>query len=315
MSRFPELSPVRAHSSDGPYIGDDVANQLYQHYFSRLMAVATTRYRWVGFGAHIDPMRVEWLLVTQGLAAFTFVNQAAGEPTSELFGESDSEPGRLEVYSGRFAVTQAVVTGFMDDTFTPSAYRTFAPTGANGIKFNTFAPLEQWRGVPIWGDSLRSQYDLHTIITFARRLANASLVVDTNLRQTMRGSVIATTQDNLKTAQVALEGVMRGIDVFVTDAETIQHMKAIDLGVHPDAVEKSHIVAMRIWSEALEALGVQSPATEKSERLVVDEIGADNSQVAAVRRMTLTPRRQAASLINRRFFGGKKVVEVIDQWD
>lgn len=308
------MSPVLSHSSDGPYIGDDVANQLYQHYFSRLMAVATTRYRWVGFGAHIDPMRVEWLLVTEGLCAFTFVNQSLGEPSGKLFRET-GEGGSLEVYDGRFAVTQAQVTGFMDDTYTPSAYRTFAPTGANGIKFNTFAPLEQWKGVPIWGDANRSQYDLQTIITFARRLANASLVVDTNLRMTMRGAVVATTNDKLKTQQVALEGVMRGIDVFVTDAEAIAAMKAIDLGVHPDSVEKSHIVAMRIWSEALEALGVQSPATEKSERLVVDEIGADNSQVAAVRRLTLTPRRQAASLINRRFFGGVEVVECIDQWD
>lgn len=308
------MSPVRSHSSDGPYIGDDVANELYRHYFSRLMAVATTRYRWVGFGAHIDAMRVEWLLVTQGLCAFTFVNQKLGEPTGSIFGDPHKD-GSLEIYDGRFAVTQAQVTGFLDDTYTPSAYRTFAPTGANGIAFNTFAPLEQWKGVPIWGDANRSQYDLNTIITFARRLASASLVVDTNLRQTMRGSVLATTQDKLKTAQVALEGVMRGIDVFVTDAETIQSMQAINLGVHPDSVEKSHIVAMRIWSEALEALGVQSPATEKSERLVVDEIGADNSQVAAVRRLTLTPRRQAASLINRRFFGGQDVVEVIDQWD
>lgn len=278
------------------------------------MAVATTRYRWVGFGAHIDAMRVEWLLVTQGLCAFTFVNQKLGEPTGNLFGDP-AKDGTLEVYDGRFAVTQAIVTGFLDDTYTPAGYRTYAPTGANGIAFNTFAPLEEWKGVPIWGDANRSQYDLNTIITFARRLASASLVVDTNLRMTMRGAVVVTTHDKLKSKQVALEGAMRGIDLFVTDAETFDGVKAIDLGVHPDAVEKSHIVAMRIWSEALEALGVQSPATEKSERLVVDEIGADNSQVAAVRRLTLTPRRQAASLINRRFFGGAPVIEVIDQWD
>lgn len=278
------------------------------------MAVATTRYRWVGLGAHIDPMRVEWLLVNHGLCAFTFVNQSIGEPTGNVFGDPAND-GTLEIYDGRFAITQATVTGFLDDTYTPSAYRTFAPTGANGIAFNTFAPLKEWKGVPIWGDANRSQYDLNTIITFARRLANASLVVDTNLKSTMQGVVVATDQDNLKTSQVALEGIMRGVDVFVAKRETIDAIKPIDLGVHPDKVEKSHIVAMRIWSEALEALGVQSPATEKSERLVVDEIGADNSQVAAVRRLTLTPRRQAASLINRRFFGGAPVVEVIDQWD
>jgi hypothetical protein len=314
VSRYPQDTPAQRHSSDGPYVDDDIANQLYQHYFQRLLAVATTRYRWVGLGAHIDPMRVEWLLVTKGLCAFTFVNQSAGEPTGQLFGDPNYD-GAMEIYSGRFAVTQAQVTGFLDDTYTPSSYRTFAPTGANGIAFNTFAPLEQWKGVPIWGDANRSQYDLMTIITFARRLAQASLVVDTNMRMTMRGAVIAATQDSLKTKQVALEGTMRGIDVFVTDEAIIRDLKAIDLGVHPDTVEKSHIVAMRIWSEALEALGVESPAQEKSERLVVAELGADNSQVAAVRRLTLTPRRQAASLINRRFFAGAPVVEVVDQWD
>lgn len=302
------------NSSDGPFIGDDIANQLYRHYFSRLTAVATTRYRWLGLGAWIDPMRVEWLLTMHGLAAFTFVNHKDGEPDGELFRDS-GDGGRLEVYSGRFTVTQAITTGFLDDTYTPAGYRTFAPTGANGIAFNTHAPLEQWKGVPIWGDANRSYYDRDTIITFARRLAQASLVVDTNLRMTMRGAVVVTDQDKLKTSQIALEGAMRGIDTFVTDRDLIDNTKAIDLGVHPDLVERSHIVAMRIWSEALEALGVQSPATEKKERLVVDEIGADNSQVAAVRRLTLTPRRQAASLINRRFFGGADVVEVVDQWD
>lgn len=320
MGRFPAQSPVKRSASDGPFVGDDWANTLYHHYFSRLLAVATTRYRWVGLGPWIDPMRVEYLLVTQGLAAFTYVNQKAGPPTGALFGDGadidGSGGGRLRVESDRFTVSQATPAGgFLDDTFTPSTYRTFAPTGANGISFSTFAPLNEWKGVPIWGDSLRSQYDLNTIIAFAKRLAQASLVVDTNLRMTMRGAVVVTDQDNLKTAQVALDGVMRGVDTFVAKKETVEAMKAIDLGVHPDQVEKSHIVAMRIWSEALEALGVESPAAEKSERIVVAEIGADNSQVSAVRRMTLTPRRQAASLINRRYFGGAEVVEVIDQWD
>lgn len=314
MTRYPE-SPSSRVSSDGPFVGDDVANQLYRHYFSRLLAVATTRYRWLGFGPWVDPMRVEWLLVTQGLCAFTYVDHKAGFPTGQLFGpDHDFDRKRLAVYSGRFTVAQATVTGYMDDTFTPSGYRTFAPTGANGIAFNTFMPLDEWKGVPIWGDANRSSYDLNTISLFARRLASASLVVDTNLRMTMRGAVGVATQDDLQTKRVALDGAMRGIDVFVAKPETLDSIRAVDFGVHPDQVEKSHIVAMRLWSEALEALGVESPAAEKSERLVVDEIGADNSQVAAVRRLTLTPRRQAASLINRRYFGGEPVIEVVDQW-
>ena len=37
---------------------------------------------------------------------------------------------------------------------------------------------------------------------------------------------------------------------------TLDSIKPFDLGVHPDTVERSHVVAMRLWNEALTALGV-----------------------------------------------------------
>lgn len=296
------------------------------------MGVATTRYRWLGFGPWIDPMVVEYMLVTEGRAAFTYVQPQKGEPRPEvgrpLFddngpmvdlrgrdGAFTKRVGGLAVAHSRFTVTRVTPGGFLDDTYTPSSYTTMAPTGAGGINFTTFGPLEGWRGVPIWGDNLRSQYDLNTIITWSKILAEAALVVQNNMRKTMVGTVVFAPQDKLKTAQVTLEGVKRGIDVMVADTAIIEGIKDVNFGVHPDSVEKSHMVLMRLWAEALEALGVESPVNEKKERITVSEVDGDNSQVSAVRRMTLTPRRQAASLINRRFFGGAPVIEVIDQWE
>ncbi len=317
--RYPAESPSRAHSGDGPFVGDVVANQLYQHYYSRLLAVAVTRYRWLGLGPWIDPNRVEWLLVTQGVAAFTHVRQREDLPPV-LTGydpESEFRDGawqRKRIQSDRFTVTQVAVTGFLDDTYTPAGYRTYAPNGAGGISFNTTHPLEEWKGVPIWGDANRSRYDMLTIATFARRLAQASLVVDTNLKGTMRPVVGLATQDDLLSKRITLDGAMRGIDIMVGKAEVVESFKTFDFGVHPDTVERSHIIAMRLWAEALEALGVESPAPEKAERMITDEVNGDHSQIAAVRRLTLQPRRRAAELINRRYFDGAAVVEVIDQW-
>lgn len=322
MGRYPETSPVSRHSGDGPFLTGDL-NSIYRHYFSRLLAVATTRYRWLGLGPWVDPMRVEWLLVTQGIVAFTHVDQRTELPdVSDLIGP-DPDRGfnlagasynRKRITSERFTVTQAMVTGFLDDTYTPSGYRTYAPNGAGGIRFDTHAPLAEWKGVPIWGDANRSRYDFETITLFARRLAQASLVVDTNLRGTMRPVVVASTQDELKTKRIMLDNAGTGVDTFVVKPEDIDAMKALDFGVHPDLVERSHMVAMRLWAEALEALGIESPASEKRERMIVDEVNGDHSQIAAVRRLTLTPRRRAAELINRRYFSGEPVVEVVDQW-
>lgn len=316
MSRYPETTPVGVTAGDGPFLTPDL-NAIYRHYFSRLVAVATTRYRWVGLGPWVDPMRVEWLLVTQGLAAFTYVKQREelGPVDSLLAPDPErTRDGRKRIESERFTVTQVAVTGFLDDTYTPAGYRTYAPNGAGGINFRTNLPLAEWKGVPIWGDANRSRYDAETITLFARRLASASLVVDTNLRGTMRPVVLATTQDKLLSKQITLEGAMRGIDTFVVDEKDIQTMKTLDFGVHPDTVERSHVIAMRLWAEALEALGVESPAAEKRERMIVDEVNGDQSQIAAIRRLTLTPRRRAADLINRRYFDGAPVVEVVDQW-
>lgn len=320
--RYPETSPAQNHSGEGPFLTGD-PNALYQHYFQRLLAVATTRYRWLGFGPWIDPMRVEWLLVTQGVCAFTHVRNSEGLPSLTEMVKPDATArekgegmGYKSIQSDRLTVTQVAVTGFLDDTYTPSSYRTYGPNGAGNISFNTNLPIAEWKGVPIWGDANRSRYDAGTIALFARRLAQGALVVDTNMRQTMRGKVIGTSQDKLKSSQIMVEAFGLGYDVFTTPqgASDLEMIKALDLGVHPDTVEASHRVLMRLWAEALEALGVESPAAEKRERMIVDEVNGDASQIAAIRRLTLTPRRRAAELINRRYFSGEPVVEVIDQW-
>lgn len=323
MGRYPETSPAGLNSGDGPFLTPD-ANAIYTHYYSRLLAVATTRYRWLGLGPWVDPMRVEWLLVTQGVAAFTHVKQKETlpdlddllqiDPDSQRTGDPWGDRKARRIASDRFTVTQVAVTGFLDDTYTPSGYRTYAPNGAGNISFNTNSELKDWKGVPIWGDANRSRYDAETIALFARRLAAASLIVDTNLKATMRGVVAFADQDKLLSTQVALDGAMRGIDVVTTNRELLDDIKTFDFGVHPDTVESSHRVTMRIWAEALEALGVESPAAEKRERMIVDEVNGDASQIAAIRRLTLTPRRRAAELINRRYFNGEPVVEVVDQW-
>ena len=301
MGKYPE---TRRKPEASPWLNGD-AQALYNHYYSRLAGVAATRYRWLGLPDNIDPMRLEYALVLQGgLAAFTHVR-----PRTPLV------EGKIEAENGRFTVTKATYGGAqLDDLFNPAAYTTYAPNGAGGTTFTTNKPIDKWRGVPIWGDALRMDYDGATIAMFANRLARASLVVDTNMAATTRGVVIATTQDKLLTAQTVIETAMSGLTAFVTDQETLDAIKPFDLGVHPDTVERSHVVAMRLWNEALTALGTQAGAQEKEERLTDDEVQAIRGAVESVRRRTLTPRRQAAELINRRYFGGATVVEVLDQW-
>jgi hypothetical protein len=299
MTRYPQVRKPEA----SPWLNGD-AQALYSHYYSRLAGVAATRYRWEGLPDSIDPMRLEFALVLQGgLAAFTHVRNRA--PLGR---------GVDEALQGRFAVTKCTYGGTaLDDLFNPASYTTYGPRGVGGITFKTVAPLSEWAGVPIWGDALRMDYDGETIRTFANRLARSSLIVDTNMAATTRGIVVLTDQDQLLTDQTTVETMMSGLTTF-TNRKSVDNVKAIDLGVHPDTVERSHVVAMRLWNEALTALGVQAGAQEKEERLTDDEVQAIRGAVEAVRRRTLTPRKLAAQQINRRYFDNEEIVKVIDQW-
>lgn len=318
MTRYSsKTNPARINSGDGPFeLADD--NAAYQHYYGRLLGVSMTRFRWLGLGDWIEPSRVEWLLNTQGLAAFTFVRgDELGEPEGTTAARTDyytksPQPGKM-IFQDRFTITRAASTGYLDDTFTPAGYRTYAPNGAGNKVFNTLGPLEEWQGVPIWGDINRSNYTAATIAYFARRIAQGATIVDTNMKMTTRGAVLFTDQDDLQGKRIALDGIYRGIDVAVRKGFDLDGIKAVDFGVHPDTVINSHQVVMRIWAEALEALGIESPADEKRERVIVDEVGRDKAQIGSIRRAALTPRVNAAQLINRRFFSGEPVVEVIDQ--
>lgn len=291
-------------TESSPWINGD-AQVLFNHYYNRLAGIACTRYRWVGLPDNIDPMRVETMLVLQG-GLGAFLHLRAGVPLKD---------GQTEADARRFTVTRATYGGGqLDDLFNPAEYRPYGP-GVQARNFTTNAPLKMWRGVPIWGDALRMNYDGQTIELWANRLARAALVVDTNMMATTRGVVIATEQDKLLTSQTVLETTLSGIPAFVSNKSfDIESIKALDLGVHPEQVERSHVVAMRLWNEALTALGVQAGAQEKEERLTDDEVQAIRGAVESVRRRTLTPRQQAASLINRRYFEGAEIVKLVDQW-
>lgn len=297
--------PAQAKQAEGsPWLNGD-AQAMFEHYYSRLAGVACTRYRWIGLPDNIDPLRLEFALVLQGgLAAFTHVR-----PRTPL------DEGEKEASLGRFAVTKATYgASQLDDLFNPAGYTTYAPNGAGGTTFHTNKPLHEWRGVPIWGDALRMDYDGQTIKLFANRLARAALIVDTNMAATTRGVVVVTDQDKLLSSQMTTDTILSGITTFLSNGAALDSIKALDLGVHPDYVERNHVVAMRLWNEALTAVGVQAGAQEKEERLTDDEVQAIRGAVEAVRRRTLTPRMQAADLINRRYYGGREIVQVVDQW-
>lgn len=302
MGRYPE----QARTTEGsPFLNGD-AKVLFNHYHSRYMGMAATRFRWEGLPPNINPMLLEKLLLSeQGVAAF--VHLRAKDPLKD---------GKEEALRGRFTVLRAAPVGPLDDLFYTSGYTLYGPNMGRGWhRFDTNGMLEDWRGVPIWGDALRQNYDAETINIWANIMARAMLIVNVNMAATTRGVVVAgINQDKLVSAQISVETALSGLSTFSADQQMIDSIKTLDLGVHPETVERSHVVAMRLYNEGLTALGLRPGAQEKQERLTDDEVQAITGSAQAIRMRSLQPRQLAAQQINARYFAGGEVVKVVDNW-
>jgi hypothetical protein len=300
MARYPDTRTPEA----SPWLNGD-AMALYNHYHARYRGMAATRFKWLGLPPNINPMLMERTLLTQnGVAAFVHLR-----PRNEL------GAGAEEAANGRFTVVRAAPVAPLDDLFYTSGYTLYSPAGlSTARRFNTNGPIHEWGGVPIWGDALRENYDSNTIDLWANIMARAMLVVNVNMAATTRGVVMVTNQDKLVSNQTAVETALSGLPTFTADAEFLDSMKTLDLGVHPETVERSHVVAMRLYNEGLTALGLRPGAQEKQERLTDDEVQAITGSAQAIRLRALQPRELAADQINHRYFEGSPVVKVVDQW-
>ena len=78
-------------------------------------------------------------------------------------------------------------------------------------------------------------------------------------------------------------------------------VQSFDLGVHPDMLEKLHITRMRLENQMMGELGINNANQDKKERLVADEVDANNDQVAVARSVNLAARKFAALQINDRY--------------
>jgi hypothetical protein len=73
----------------------------------------------------------------------------------------------------------------------------------------------------------------------------------------------------------------------------------MDLGIDANVIEKLHILKVRQWNECMGYLGINNANQDKKERLVADEVDANNEQVAASRNVALNARQEACGLINK----------------
>lgn len=254
-------------------------NSVFIDYYTRLKEYAINMFEWHNLPLSVDERFLELCLFEYGYAVF-FKHKDNGQ----LMALNSRIDGRLNVYR-------------------VPLYRTAYAT--NGFQQN----LTIDDSVLVFNNYLRQPTTL-TIELYAKRLYEVEQTISVN----MKAQKYTTLFKCPESQRLTFKNIMMKWDgnepfIFGDKNLDVSGIEVIN-AQSPYNIDKMDIHKHVIWNEAMTFLGIDNANSDKKERLVEDEVNANNGQIEASRYVMLNARRQACKQINEMFkkeLGGKKV--------
>lgn len=251
-------------------IAQQLNDRTYTDYYYRLMLLSRSVFEWSGLPNHIDEKWIERYLFSEGKCVF-FKDENKG-----------------------FMIAKPAPFGDLNHYDEPTLIRPYN-TNYDGEELTNGADCVLIRN----NDAMIPTAP--TIQLYALRLAEISRTIDININAQKTPLVILCSEKQKNTMKHVFkqwngfEPVIYGdknldinsIDVLKTDA--------------PIVFDKLQIQKHAIWNECMTFLGINNANMDKRERLVDDEVQANNEQVGMSAEVMLKAREQACVDINRIF--------------
>lgn len=243
---------------------------VFIDYYTRLKEYAINMFEWHNLPPSVDERFLELCLFEYGYAVF-FKNKDNGS----LMALNSRIDGRLNVYR-------------------VPLYRTAYAT--NGFQQN----LTIDDSVLIFNNYLRQPTTL-TIELFAKRLYEVEQTIMVNMKSQKFTTIFKCPESQ----RLTFKNIMMQWDgnepfIFGDKGLDISSIEVINTQ-SPYNIDKMDIHKNMIWNEAMTFLGISNANTDKKERLVENEVTANNGQIEASRYIMLNARRQACKQINEMF--------------
>lgn len=270
------MDGIISYKSMAKHMNDRVVTD----YFNRLMLTARSVFEWVNLPNNIDEKWIERYLFAEGKCVFF------KDPTLGLMVARMTPNGELNYYDEPTTVLP-YATNYQGDTL------------ENGVNCVV----------------IRNNDDMiptsPTIQLYALKLADIDRTIDVNIKA-QKMPIIIKCSDKQKLT------LKRVIDQRNDNEPVIFGDKGLDtdgievLNTHAPVVFKDlELQKHMVWNECMTFLGINNANQDKKERLVDDEVQANNEQVEASFNIMLKAREQACKDINRIFgLTGDKAVSV-----
>ena len=259
---------------------------LHQRMYMRVLTeLAANRFNWANLPEEIDARFLELGLYYRALIVFFKMEE-----------------------NDKYFIMRGTPHGPYDIADNPTAFL----VNGNGFSGRILKSVRSWipdaekklvpqepECVPIWANYLRVP-DLDIVMLYAWKFAELDRTIEINSRNARRNKIIAV-DENMRLSSVNINNkIDAGEAVIELGANGMSAVPvALDLGIDANSIEKLHILKVRLWNECMGLLGINNANQDKKERLVADEVDANNQQVSATRAIALNARKQAAEQINK----------------
>lgn len=155
------------------------------------------------------------------------------------------------------------------------------------------------KAIPIWANYTR-QPDIDIVQIYATRLATIERTLEINSKNARRNKYIIGSQQTALSGTNIAASIDKGEENFIVTApsQDLPEINTVDLGIDPASYEKLALLRSRWWNECMGLLGIDNSNQDKKERLVSDEVAANDAQTDSMRFVNLQARQYACELIN-----------------
>lgn len=247
-----------------------------------LQSMAMNRFEWFGAPLTVNIRYLQIQLLNRCLAVFY------NDPDFGYLALSAAANGRRDMY-GEPLGFQVMGSGVLQRGVT--SY----PTNGRTDKGTLY-------GVPIWSNYMRYP-DWDIIYLAATKLAIIDRTIEINSEQARQTKILALSENLVLGGQNIDNEIRSGASVVVIKDtfDVNAFAQALDLNIDTNKILDLSMLRARLWNEAMGELGINGANQDKKERLVSAEVGANDEQINATRRVNLNALQSACVMINKAF--------------
>lgn len=255
-----------------PNFGSDITQLTFNDYLIRLSLLAQTVFKWEGLPNGIDEKHLERYLFNEGRCMF-FNNPNTGWMITKC-----NDAGNLNFYDE------------------PTKLLPVA-TNAQEISTETREPGQDC--VLIYNNDYAFPTS-RTILLYAARLTEMQRTIDINIHA-QKTPVLIKASDKTRLSAKQMYKQWSGFEPLIITDKNLNdgvEMEVLSIAA-PVVFDKLTIERNKLWNECMTFLGINNANMDKRERLVDDEVQANNEQIGLSADVMLKARQRAAAQMSQ----------------